>query len=239
MELKRVVVTGLGAVTPIGNSVAEYWGGLLAGKTGIAPITHFDTTEYAVKVAAEVKHFNAEDHFDRKEVKKLECFTRYAMVAGREAFKDSGLNIERDDAFRIGVIIGVGMGGVSTIEEQHEVLRTKGPKRVTPFLVPKMIPNMASGMVSIDLGIKGPNSCVVTACASATHAIGDAYRLIQRGDANAMICGGAEAVITPLSMAGFSNMGALSHQPNATASRPFDAKRDGFVIGEGAGLLVL
>jgi 3-oxoacyl-[acyl-carrier-protein] synthase II len=161
------------------------------------------------------------------------------MVAGREAFKDSGLNVERDDAFMIGVVIGVGMGGVLTLEEQHEVMRSKGIRRVTPFLVPKMIPNMASGMVSIDLGLKGPNSCIVTACASATHSIGESFRMIQRGDANAIISGGAEAVITPLTMAGFSNMGALSSGTDSSASRPFDAQRDGFVMGEGAGLMVL
>lgn len=239
MDIKRVVVTGLGAVTPIGNNVDEYWSGLLAGKSGIEPITYFDTTDYTVKVAAQVKNFVAEDHFDRKELKKLESFTRYALVAGREAFKDSGLSVEREDPFMIGVVIGVGMGGVGTLEEQHEVLRSKGVRRVTPFLVPKMIPNMAAGMVSIDLGLKGPNSCVVTACASATHSIGESFRMIQRGDANAIICGGAEAVITPLTIAGFSNMGALSNGTDVSASRPFDAQRDGFVMGEGAGLMVL
>jgi 3-oxoacyl-[acyl-carrier-protein] synthase II len=241
MEFKRVVVTGLGAVTPIGNSVAEYWQGLKEGRCGVGPITRFDPSNHTVKIAAEIKGLNPEDHFEKKEIKKLDYFVRYAMLAGREAFKHSGLNIEQHDPLEIGVLIGVGMGGVLTIEEQHEVLTTRGAGRVTPFLVPKMIPNMAAGMVSIDLGLKGPNSCVATACASATHAIGDAFRMIQRGDATAMVCGGAESVITPLSIAGFANMGALAvcNDTPHCASRPFDANRSGFVMGEGSGLMVL
>lgn len=241
MEMRRVVVTGLGAITPIGNSVQEYWDGLLTGKCGIGPITKFDASNHSTTIAGEIKNFNAEDHFEKKELKKLDFFVRYAMMAGREAFKSSGLDLDQHDANEIGVLIGVGMGGVITIEEQHDVLVNRGPGRVTPFLVPKMIPNMAAGMVSIDLGLKGPNSCVTTACASATHAIGDAFRMIQRGDAIAMICGGAESVITPLSIAGFGNMGALAscNDTPYCASRPFDAKRSGFVMGEGAGLLVL
>ncbi len=241
MEFKRVVVTGIGAVTPIGNNVDQYWSGLLAGKSGIAPITRWDASAHTVKIGGEVKDFVPEDHFERKEVKKLELFTRYAVVAAREAFKQSGINVENEDPHEIGTLMGVGMGGVMTIEEQHEVLMLKGPGRVTPFLVPKMIPNMASGMISIDLGLKGPNSAVATACASATHAIGDAWRIIQRGDATAMVCGGAESVLTPLSIAGFSNMGALStyNDTPETASRPFDATRNGFVMGEGAGVVVL
>ena len=241
MDFRRVVVTGLGAVTPIGNTVDEYWQGLKDGRSGVGPITRFDATKQTVRIAAEVKGLNPEDHFEKKEIKKLDYFVRYAVVAGREAFKQSGLNLEQHDANEIGVLIGVGMGGVLTIEEQHEVLMTRGPGRVTPFLVPKMIPNMAAGMVSIDLGLKGPNSAVSTACASATHAIGDAFRIIQRGDATAMVCGGAESVITPLSIAGFANMGALSvcNDTPDCASRPFDANRTGFVMGEGSGLLVL
>lgn len=241
MDFKRVVVTGLGAVTPIGTGVDKYWSGLLEGKSGVAPITRFDTTNHSVKIAAEVKDHNPEDHFERKEIKKLDYFTQFAVVAAREAFKNSGLDPQVHDSFNIGTLIGVGMGGILTVEEQHEVMLTKGPNRVTPFVVPKMIPNMASGMVSIDLGIKGPNSCVATACASATHAIGDAWRIIQRGDAIAMVCGGAESVITPLSIAGFSNMHALSqsNENPETASRPFDKERNGFVMGEGAGIVVL
>ncbi len=241
MEMRRVVVTGLGAVTPIGHTVADYWQGLLAGKSGIAPLQRFDPKDHTCKIAAEVKNWNAEDHFEKKEVKKLESFTQFAVVAGREAFRDSGLNVENEDPFQIGVIVGVGMGGVMTIEDQHDVMIERGVRRVTPFLVPKMIPNMASGMISIDLGIKGPNSAIATACASATHAIGDAWRMIQRGDADAMVCGGAESVITPLSIAGFGNMHALTSRNDdpERASSPFDAKRDGFVMGEGAGLIVL
>lgn len=238
---KRVVVTGLGAVTPIGNTVDEFWTNLLAGKSGIGYITKFDAKDHAVKIAAEVKNFNAEDHFERKELKKIDDFCRFAVVAARQAFADSGLSWEKVSPCDVGVILGCGMGGVMTIEEQHTILITRGPSRVSPFLVPKMIPNMSSGLVSIYLGAKGPNTTIVTACASATHAIGEAYRTIQRGDAVAIVTGGCEATISPLAMAGFSNMGALSHQNEnpAAASRPFDAKRDGFVMGEGAGILIL
>lgn len=241
MEMRRVVVTGLGAVTPIGNSVDAYWQGLMEGKCGVGPITRFDASNQSVRIAGEVKDLNPEDHFEKKEIKKIDYFVRYAMVAAREAFKQSGLSTEQHDPNEIGVIVGVGMGGVLTIEEQHEIMLNRGPGRVTPFLVPKMIPNMASGMVSIDLGLKGPNSCVATACASATHAIGDAFRIIQRGDATAMVAGGAESVITPLSIAGFSNMGALTvcNDTPTCASRPFDKNRSGFVMGEGSGLLIL
>lgn len=241
MEFKRVVVTGLGAVTPIGTGLQNYWDGLLAGKSGIGPITRYDTSAHAVKIAGEVRDINAEDHFERKEIKKLDLFTRYAVIAAREAMKHSGLDMDKEDRFNFGVIIGVGMGGIATIEEQHEILLNKGPNRVSPFTVPKMIPNMAAGMVSIDLGLKGPNSAITTACASATHAIGDSWRIIQRGDATAMICGGAESIITPLAISAFANMGALSTNNDnpQQASRPFDAGRNGFVMGEGSGLLVL
>ncbi|MCX7019819.1 MAG: beta-ketoacyl-ACP synthase II [bacterium] len=239
--MKRVVVTGLGALTPIGNNADDYWQGLLAGRNGVGPITYFDTTDYDSRIAAQLKDYNPENHFDRKEIRKMDNFTRYAIVAGREAMKDSGLDIAKADINRIGVIIGVGMGGVATIEEQVLVLMKKGAKRVSPFLIPKMIPNMASGMVSIELGLKGPNSCICTACASSTHAIGDSFKLIQRGDAVAMVCGGAESTITPVAIAGFGNMQALSRHNDEPhkASRPFDANRDGFVMGEGSGILVL
>jgi 3-oxoacyl-[acyl-carrier-protein] synthase II len=238
---KRVVVTGLGAITPVGNSVDEFWNSLLAGKSGIGFITKFDTTNHSAKIAAEVKNFNAEEHFERKELKKIDDFCRFGVVAARQAFGDSGLNWDKVSPLEVGVIIGCGMGGVTTIEEQHTILMQRGPSRVTPFLVPKMIPNMSSGLISIYVGAKGPNMTIVTACASGTHAIGEAYRIIQRGEAVAMVTGGTEATISPLSIAGFANMGALSLQtenPQA-ASRPFDAKRDGFVMGEGAGMLVL
>jgi 3-oxoacyl-[acyl-carrier-protein] synthase II len=238
---KRVVVTGLGAVTPIGNTVDEFWNNLLAGKSGIGFITKFDTANHSVKIAAEVKNFNAEEHFERKELKKIDDFCRFGVVAARQAFADSGLNLEKVSPLDIGVIIGCGMGGVNTIEEQHTILMTRGPSRVTPFLIPKMIPNMSSGLISIYLGLKGPNTTIVTACAAGTHAIGEAYRTIQRGDAIAIVTGGTESTISPLSIAGFANMGALSQQNDNPqgASRPFDAKRDGFVMGEGAGILVL
>jgi len=238
---KRVVVTGLGAVTPIGNTVDEFWNNLLAGKSGIGYITKFDTSNHSVKIAAEVKNFNAEEHFERKELKKIDDFCRFGVVAARQAFIDSGLNLEKVSPLDIGVIIGCGMGGVNTIEEQHTILMTRGPSRVTPFLIPKMIPNMSSGLISIYLGLKGPNTTIVTACAAGTHAIGEAYRTIQRGDAIAIVTGGTESTISPLSIAGFANMGALSQQNDNPqgASRPFDAKRDGFVMGEGAGILVL
>ncbi|MGC8842070.1 MAG: beta-ketoacyl-ACP synthase II, partial [Candidatus Sumerlaeaceae bacterium] len=212
-----------------------------AGKSGIGYITKFDTTNHSVKIAAEVKNFNAEDHFEKKEIKKIDDFCRFAVVAARQAFQDSGLNWEKVSPLDVGVIIGCGMGGVMTIEEQHAILMSRGPSRVSPFLIPKMIPNMSSGLISIYLGAKGPNTTIVTACASATHAIGEAFRTIQRGDATAIITGGTESTISPLSIAGFANMGALSQQndnPQA-ASRPFDAKRDGFVMGEGAGIIVL
>ncbi len=238
---KRVVVTGLGAITPIGNSVDEFWNNLLAGKSGIGYITKFDTTDHSVKIAAEVKNFNAEDHFEKKELKKIDDFCRFGVVAARQAFEDSGLTWEKVSPFEVGVIIGCGMGGVMTIEEQHTILMNRGASRVSPFLIPKMIPNMSSGLISIYLGAKGPNMTIVTACASATHAIGEAFRTIQRGDAVAIITGGTESTISPLSIAGFANMGALSQQndnPQA-ASRPFDAKRDGFVMGEGAGIIIL
>lgn len=241
MQKRRVVVTGLGAITPIGNTLDEYWQGLLTGKSGLGPITHFDPKDHVCKIAGEVKNFNPEDHFDRKEIKKLDGFTRFAIVAGKEAWADSGLKAEQEDMFQIGCIIGVGMGGVAVIEEQAEVIMAKGARRVTPFLVPKMIPNMAAGLVSITLGVKGPNSCVATACASSTHAIGDAFKIIQRGDATAMVCGGAESVITPLAIAGFGNMQALSQNNDnpQKASRPFDANRDGFVMGEGGAIMIL
>ncbi|MBX7245564.1 MAG: beta-ketoacyl-ACP synthase II [Candidatus Sumerlaeaceae bacterium] len=241
MSQKRVVVTGLGAVTPIGNDVPTFWQGLKDGKSGGGVITKFDPTEFKTRIAAELKDFNADQHFDPKEVKKLDNFARYGVVAARECMADSGLDLDKTDPFQIGVIVGSGMGGVQTIEEQVITMLEKGIRRVSPFLVPKMIPNMAAGMISIYLKVKGPNSAIATACATGTHAIGDSYKIIQRGDAVAMFAGGAEAIITRLSVAGFSNMQALTeHNDEPTrASRPFDATRDGFLMGEGAGVLLL
>jgi 3-oxoacyl-[acyl-carrier-protein] synthase II len=241
MEARRVVITGLGAVTPIGLNVPAFWDALVSGKSGIGPITLFDASQFEVRIAGEVKDFNPEKHFDKKEVRKIDRFVQYAMVAAREAVADAGINFDHEDRNRIGVLIGAGIGGIDFIEEQHLVLIKKGAKRVSPFLIPKIIPNMAPGMVSIDLGLRGPNVAVVTACATGTHAIGDAFKIIQRGQAIAMVAGGTEAAITPLAIAGFSNMQALSKQNDhpERASRPFDARRDGFVISEGSGVVLL
>jgi 3-oxoacyl-[acyl-carrier-protein] synthase II len=238
---RRVVVTGVGAITPLGHDSQSLWEGLLAGRSGIGRITRYDPANTAVHIAGEVKDFDPEAVFGVKEARKIDSFTQYAMVAAREAFAQSGLVNSDTDMNEVGVIIGVGMGGLYYMEKQHTVLVEKGPRRVTPLFVPLVIPNMAAGMVSIDLGLKGPNLCVTTACASGTHAIGEAWQMIRRGDAIAMLAGGAESVITPLCMTGFANMGALSkNNDNPTgASRPFDRDRDGFVMGEGAGILVL
>lgn len=237
----RVVVTGVGAVTPIGNDAKTFWDGLLAGKSGIGMITAFDTTDYPAKIAAEVKDFNPEDYMDRKEVKRTDRFVQFALAAAQMAVKDAGLDINQENAERVGVYIGSGIGGLSTLEDQHNILLEKGPRRVSPFFVPMMIANMASGQVSITLGAKGPNSAAITACASATHSIGDAFKIIQRGHADVMITGGAEASIRPLAVAGFCNAKALSTRNDDPqgASRPFDKDRDGFVMGEGSGVIVL
>ena len=237
----RVVVTGVGAVTPIGNDAKTFWEGLLTGKSGIGMITAFDTTDYPAKIAAEVKDFNPEDYLDRKEVKRTDRFVQFALAAAQMAVKDAGLDINQENAERVGVYIGSGIGGLSTLEDQHNILLEKGPRRVSPFFVPMMIANMASGQVSITLGAKGPNSAAITACASATHSIGDAFKIIQRGHADVMITGGAEASIRPLAVAGFCNAKALSTRNDDPqgASRPFDKDRDGFVMGEGSGVIVL
>ncbi len=241
MTNRRVVVTGLGAITPIGNSVKEFWEGLLAGKNGVGPFTRFDASDYPTRFACEVKNYNGEEHFDRKEAKKLERFVQYSIVAAKEAIQDSGLNLEEEDLDRFGVYIGSGIGGIQTIEEQHTVLLERGMKRVSPFLIPKLIANMASGQVSIYFRLRGPNSCIVTACATGTHSIGEAFKVIQRGQATLMLAGGTESALTPLGVAGFCNMKALSERNDAPerASRPFDKDRDGFVMGEGSGVVVL
>ena len=240
-QLNRVVVTGLGAITPIGNNIEAYWQGLMAGKNGIGYITHFDTADYACKIAGEVKDFDPLAYFSKKEAKRMARFSQLAVAASKDALKDAGLEINDDNADYVGVLIGTGVGGLSVMEEQNEVLLTKGPSRVTPFLVPTMISNMAAGLTAIHTGAKGPNSCSVTACAAGSNAVGDAFRLIQSGHAKAMICGGTEAAITQLSMAGFASAKALSFRNDSpeTASRPFDVDRDGFVMGEGAGILIL
>ncbi len=237
---RRVVVTGLGAVTPVGNDVTTAWENILKGISGIGPLTRLNADEYPAKVAAEVKDFNIEEFIDKKEARKMDRFTHYAVAASLMAVKDANLEITEENATRVGVWIGSGIGGMETFESQYETFLNRGYRRVSPFFVPMMIPDMATGQVSITLGAKGFNSCTVTACATGTNSIGDAFKVIQRGDADVMITGGAEAPITKMSVAGFCANTALSTNPDpATASRPFDANRDGFVIGEGAGIVVL
>lgn len=237
---RRVVVTGVGAVTPLGNDVDTTWKGILQGQSGIGPLTRVNPDDYPAKVAGEVKDFNIGDYVDRKEARKMDRFTQYAIAAAKMAVDDAKLQITDENADRIGVWIGSGIGGMETFETQFETFLNRGYRRVSPFFVPMMIPDMATGQVSIYLGAKGVNSCTVTACATGTNSIGDAFKVIQRGDADAMITGGAEAPITKMSVAGFCSNTALSTNPDpATASRPFDSERDGFVIGEGAGIIVL
>ncbi|MCP8951177.1 beta-ketoacyl-ACP synthase II [Bacillus safensis] len=240
MDKKRVVVTGLGALTPLGNDVESTWKSALAGVSGVGPITRVDSSEYTAKVAAELKDFNIEDYMEKKEARKMARFTQYAVVAAQKALEDSRLEITDEIAPRVGVWVGSGIGGLETFEEQFEVYSNKGARRVSPFFVPMMIPDMATGQISIALGAKGVNSCTVTACATGTNSIGDAFKVIQRGDADAMITGGTEAPLTKMSFAGFCANKALSTNPDPkTASRPFDKNRDGFVMGEGAGIIVL
>ena len=237
---RRVVITGLGAVTPIGNNTKDFWEGIKEGKCGIDEITRFDTTNFKVKLAAELKDFNAEDYFDRREAKRLDRFSQYAIVASREAWKDSGLDKETENMERVGVIIGSGIGGIGTTEEEHEKYMTKGPDRVSPMYIPMGIPNMATGNVAIDIGAKGESISMVTACASGTHSIGESFRMIKHGYQDVVLAGGTEAGITPLGIAGFTNIKALSKAEDKNrASIPFDKERSGFVMGEGAGVIIL
>jgi 3-oxoacyl-[acyl-carrier-protein] synthase II len=240
-QLNRVVVTGLGAITPIGNNLTEYWEGLLQGRNGIGPITLFDASHHACRIAGEVKNFDPFSFLDRKEGKRMDRFAQFGVIASKQALADSGLEITDLNADEIGVLIGTGVGGLKTLEDQQEVCLERGPGRCSPFLIPMMIANMASGLTAIHTGAKGPNSCTVTACAAGSHAIGDAFRLVQRGYAKVMICGGTEAAITPLGFAGFSSAKALSfrNEDPLHACRPFDKDRDGFVMGEGSGILIL
>ncbi|HIV24606.1 MAG TPA: beta-ketoacyl-ACP synthase II [Candidatus Scatomonas pullistercoris] len=237
---RRVVITGLGAVTPLGNNVDDFWAGIQAGKVGIGPITKFDTADYKVKIAAEVKDFKAADHMDFKAAKRMENFSQYAVAAAKEAFAMAGLDMSKEDPFRVGVIVGSGVGSLQAIEREYKKLLEKGPSRVNLMLVPMMISNMAAGNVSIQLGAKGKCTDVVTACASGTHSIGDAFRAIEYGDADVMIAGGTENAITPVGVSGFTNMTALTtcNDPER-ASIPFDKDRSGFVLGEGAGIVIL
>ncbi|HAB61251.1 MAG TPA: beta-ketoacyl-[acyl-carrier-protein] synthase II [Lachnospiraceae bacterium] len=237
---KRVVITGMGAVTPIGNSVDEFWTNAKAGTVGIDEITKFSIADYKVKLAAELKNFDATAYMDRKEARRMDPFCQYAIAASVEAMNDSGLEVTEENADRIGVIIGSGIGGLGTIEAETKKLLEKGPGRVSPLMIPMAIGNMAAGNVAIRHGLKGKCTSVVTACATGTHSIGDAFRTIQYGEADAMLAGGCEAAITPLGLAGFMNLTALSESTDKNrASIPFDAKRDGFVMGEGAGVVVL
>ena len=241
--MRRVVVTGLGAITPIGNNVNEFWKNLVEGKSGIDIIKRFNPFEYnlPVVIAGEVKGFNPKDYIPAKLIRKMSDFVKFSYVAAKEAVKDAELDLEKIDLTKAGVIVGTGIGGLRDIEEQQSLLLEKGARKVSPFFIPSGISNIASGYISIEFGFKGPNSCVVTACATGTHSIGDAFKIIQRGDADIMIAGGTESAITPLGIAGFANMKALStrNEEPQKASRPFDAERDGFVMGEGAGILVL
>ncbi len=240
---KRVVVTGLGVLTALGDNKEQFWGSLMEGRSGVSEIESFDISEYPTKIAAEIKGFDPESYgLDRKEARRMDRFVQLAVVASLKAVEDSGLRIgENSDAERTGVMVGSGIGGLGTWEDQHSVLLEKGPKRVSPFFIPMMIANMASGQVSMATGAKGPNTTVVTACATGTHTIGDSFKMIQRGDADVMICGGAESTIRPMAMAGFCSMRAMSvrNDEPQKASRPFDVDRDGFVMGEGAGVLIL
>jgi 3-oxoacyl-[acyl-carrier-protein] synthase II len=238
---RRVVVTGLGLITPLGIGVAPTWKALCEGQSGIGRITRFDPTGYASQIAGEVKGFDPAAFIEKKEIKKMDTFIHYAVAAGQMAVDDAGLKVAPEEAERVGVYIGSGIGGLPAIEHYHKVLLEKGPDRVTPFFIPMTIINLASGQVAIRIGARGPNSCAVTACATGNHCIGDALRIIQRGEADAMVAGGTESCIVPLAVAGFSSAKALSTRNDepTKASRPFDKDRDGFVLGEGAGVVVL
>ena len=240
-QKKRVVITGLGAITPIGNNLAEYWSGLLQGRNGVGAVTLFDASQHACQFAAEVKDFDPFQYLDKKDAKRMDRFAQFGVCASKQALADAKFEIDDLNADRVGVLIGTGVGGLQVMEDQKANLLTKGPRRVSPFTIPMMISNMAAGLTAIHTGAKGPNSCTVTACAAGSHAIGDAFRIIQNGYADAMICGGAEAAVTPLSYAGFCSAKALStrNEDPTHASRPFDRDRDGFVMGEGSGILFL
>ncbi len=238
---RRVVITGMGVVSPVGNKVEQFWESLLAGKSGVDRITAFDASEYPTQIAAEVKDFNPEEFMDKKEIRRTDRFVQFGVAASIMALDNAGIDMEKVNAERVGVNVGSGIGGLSTWEEQHRTLLEKGPRRVSPFFIPMMIANMASGQISISTGAKGPNSAAISACATGTHSIGDAFKVIQRGHADVMIAGGTEATITPMALAGFCAARALSTRNDEPqkASRPFDKDRDGFVMGEGAGVVIL
>lgn len=240
--MNRVVITGLGVVTSLGQDLETFWSNLTAGKSGVSMIENFDVAEYPTRIAAEIKNFSLDAYVDKKEARRMDRFVQFAVAASIEALKDANLNVNEDtDPERVGVYVGSGIGGLTTWEEQHRILLEKGPKRVSPFFIPMMIANMASGQISMITGAKGPNSTAVTACATGTHSIGDSFKKIQHGDADVMICGGAEATISPTGVAGFCALRAMSTRNDEPqkASRPFDVDRDGFVMGEGSGILIL
>ena len=241
MSTRRVVLTGLGALTPIGNTADEFWSALLQGRSGVGPITKFDATDYPTRIAGEIKNFDPLAFVDKKDARRLDPFLQYAMACAVMAVQDAALDTEKVDGTRFGVLIGSGIGGISTLLDTHKTLLDKGPDRVSPFFIPMMIINMASGLVSMRFGAKGPNSAVVTACATGNHAVGESFKIIQRDDADVMIAGGSEAIVIPLTIAGFCSMKAMSTRNDdpTKAMRPFDANRDGFVCGEGAGLVIL
>ena len=238
---KRVVITGLGAITPIGKNSTDYWSSLLQGRSGVGKVTLFDASNHACQIAAEVKDFDPHEYLDKKDAKRMDRFAQFGVCASKQALADAKFEINELNADRIGVLIGTGVGGLGTMEAQNENLITKGPRKVSPFTIPMMISNMAAGLTAIHTGAKGPNSCTVTACAAGSHAIGDAFRIVQGGYADAMLCGGAEAAVTPLSFAGFCSAKAVSTRNDDPdhASRPFDRDRDGFVMGEGSGILLI
>lgn len=238
---RRVVATGLGMVTPLGTGVEKNWEAVCSGKSGIGPITKFDVSELASQIAGEVKDFRPEDFMSKQEIRRFDVFIHYAMAAARMAMEDAGLKIDGKNAHRVGCVTGTGLGGLATLEHYHSVLLEKGPKRISPFFIPGIIANMAPGQMAIEFGAKGPNLSIETACAASSHALGEAFRYIREGFADAMLTGGAEAVVTPLAVGGFCSMRALSTRNDAPekASRPFDLNRDGFVIGEGSGIIVL
>lgn len=240
-EKSRVVITGMGVISPTGNSIEEFWDNISHGRGGIGPLTRFNASDYESRICGEVKNFDPCKFLNRKEVRHMDLFVQYAMVASIEAMNDAGIDMSSEDPHRVGVLIGSGIGGIGTIEKQHEILLSKGPDRVSPFLIPMLIVNMASGQISMYFKAKGPNTCVATACASGSHAIGDAFRLIQRDYCDVMIAGGTEGALTPMGFSGFSAMHALSTRNDEPerASRPFDRERDGFVMAEGAGVVVL
>ncbi len=238
---KRVVITGMGAVTPIGNNVKDYWNSLIESQNGADFITYFDASDYSTKFAAEIKNFSSDGIIEPKEARRMDRFSQYALVAAHEAVLDSGIDFEKEDLDRIGVVTGSGIGGIQSFEQEHEKYMNAGPRRVSPFFIPQMIIDIISGHISIKYQLKGPNYSVVSACATASHAIGDAFKIIQRGDANVMVTGGSEAAICPMGVAGFNSVKALSTRNDdpKTASRPFDKDRDGFVVGEGSGMFIL